>query len=181
MSEGYSPVPELNLLKEFEERVGRCLYSQAVGLREFGDVPGVETYSADPEFVGGFLGFAHATLSGSNYALWRIDDRADLSTLPVVVFGDEGGIFIVARNVRELLQLLGCDREIHVWDDCAEFVEDDEDEDRETSLDHDEYVAWLKAHFDLAPPSDPNELVREADEELGAQLASWVGRFVEEA
>ncbi|MFE0876074.1 hypothetical protein ACFW4X_14610 [Streptomyces smyrnaeus] len=181
MSEAYSPVPELNLLKEFEERLGRCCYSQAVELREFGDLHGVETYSADPEFVGSFLGFACATLSGSDYALWRIDDRADLSSLPVVVFGDEGGIFIVARNVRELFQLLGCDRAIHVWDDCAEFDEDDQEHDRETSPDHDEYVAWLESHFGLAPPSHPNELVHAADEELGAQLASWVERFVQDA
>ncbi|WP_225992722.1 hypothetical protein [Actinomadura rudentiformis] len=169
------------MLKEFEERLGRACYSQAVELREFGVVPGIKTWTADPEFVAGFLGFADATLSGSTYALWRVDDRADLSTLPVVVFGDEGGIFIVAHNIRELLRLFGCDREIHVWDDCAGFVEDDEDEQGdEASPDHVEYLAWLDQQFGLAPPSDPNELVQAADEELGAQLASWMGRFVED-
>lgn len=45
--------------------------------------------------------FAQANFSGSRYALWRMDDQPDPGTLPVVVFGDEGGEFVVARGLSE--------------------------------------------------------------------------------
>ncbi|MCZ1013123.1 hypothetical protein [Streptomyces noursei] len=69
-----------------------------------------------------------ANASGSRYALWRVDDRAELATLPVVVFGDEGGIGLVARNLRELFQQLGCDRALHVGDYSAWFDDETDDE-----------------------------------------------------
>ncbi|MET7465682.1 hypothetical protein [Nonomuraea sp. NPDC005501] len=49
------------------------------------------------------ISFAQANSSGSMYAIWRKDDRADLATPPVVALGDEGGIHLVARDVRELI------------------------------------------------------------------------------
>ena len=65
------------------------------------------------------LPFAQANGSGSVYALWRVDDREDLGALPVVVLGSEGGFHVVARNLAELLQLLGFDAEIAVdWNDA---------------------------------------------------------------
>ncbi|MES4904739.1 MULTISPECIES: hypothetical protein [unclassified Streptomyces] len=53
------------------------------------------------EFFAGLIPFADATGSGSVYALWRCDDRADLTDLPVVFLGDEGDVCSTAQSVKE--------------------------------------------------------------------------------
>ncbi|ADI10528.1 hypothetical protein SBI_07408 [Streptomyces bingchenggensis BCW-1] len=78
MSDVYSPIPELNLLKEFSDRIGQVWYSAGFELCEYGVDAGLDTWSEDPEFLAPFIPFAKATRSGSHYALWRCDDRADL-------------------------------------------------------------------------------------------------------
>ncbi|MEV4246677.1 hypothetical protein AB0J63_25040 [Streptosporangium canum] len=79
--------------------------------------------------------------------------RADLAALPVVVFGDEGGIHVTARSLRDLFRRLACDRPL--WVDWAgtgfgEYEGYHRDGDgrgraRET------YLAWLDQHFGLTP------------------------------
>ena len=49
MSEEYSPIPELNLLKEFEVRTGPDFYSEGFELCEFGADIGLHTWSDDPD------------------------------------------------------------------------------------------------------------------------------------
>ncbi|MCP2169716.1 hypothetical protein [Goodfellowiella coeruleoviolacea] len=183
MTDTYSPVPELNLLKELQDRIGGENISTGFDLAEFGATTGIDTWSKDPEFLDSFRSFAYANASGSKYALWRIDDRADLADLPVVVFGDEGGIGLVARNLRELFQQLACDKALYVGDYDAGFDdEDDDDSDDEAELSeydrHAEYLDWLARHFGLAPAADPNDLVVAAEKEFAVRFANWVGRFV---
>jgi hypothetical protein len=174
----YSPVPELNLLKAFQDRTGYEQYSDGFGLLDYADASGLEAgWSKDPDFLDRLIPFAQANGSGSFYALWRVDDRADLGTLPVVVFGDEGGEFVVARDLRELLQLLGYDSEISVYDE-AYFYRDDDD--HEASPYHQEYLAWLAENFGLAPEQDPAAVISAARAELGERFASWLRRFLPE-
>jgi hypothetical protein len=90
------------------------------------------------------------------------------------VFGDEGGEYVVARNLRELFQLVAYDAEIMV-DENAYFVRDD---DYEQSLCHGEYVAWLDQQFGLRPADDPNAVVKAAQKELGDRFASWIAPFL---
>src|SRR5689334_19351679 len=88
----YSPVPELNLLKGFQDRVGFEDYAEGFGLTDYNDTSGLRAgWSKDPGFLARLVPFAQANGTGSFYALWRLDDRADLAGLPIVVFGDEGG------------------------------------------------------------------------------------------
>ncbi|MEU9111742.1 hypothetical protein AB0D04_08130 [Streptomyces sp. NPDC048483] len=178
MSDAYSPVAELNRLKEFDERCGSEFYATGFELVEFGRSCGAETYSEEQEFIGSFLCFARANGSGSDYALWRVDDREDLATLPVVVFGDEGGIGVVARNLRDLFRQLGCDWwQWPSWDG-AQFMEPDTDD--KPSPRHGDYVAWLNENFGLISPDNPNDLRDAAETEFGAQLESWVDRFYQD-
>ncbi|MEU5303462.1 hypothetical protein [Streptomyces noursei] len=178
------------------------LHARIQGFGRFGDTSGIDTWSKDPEFLDRFRSFAVANASESRYALWRVDDRADLATLPVVVFGDEGGIGLVARNLRELFQQLGCDRALYVGDYSAWFDDEADDEtdddsdgdggdggDRDRDGDGDagfeirdngEYLAWLKEHFGLAAAPDPNVLVAAAEEEFAERFANWFGRFVDD-
>ncbi|WP_055527975.1 hypothetical protein [Streptomyces graminilatus] len=172
----YSPVTELNLLKELEDRIGYENFADGFGLTEYGDISGLAAgWSEDPEFTGRLIPFAQATGGGSFYALWKIDDRADLATLPVVVFGDEGGQHVVARELRELFQLLGLDTEITVDWDSAYFYRD---EDEPYNEGRDEYLAWLDEHFGLEPANDPDAVLAAAQEEFGRRFEDWAGPFI---
>ncbi|PWG13405.1 hypothetical protein DF268_12145 [Streptomyces sp. V2] len=176
MNTTYSPVPELNLLKDFQDEVGYESFADGFGLTEYGDVSGlVAGWSDDPEFIGGLIPFAQATGGGSFYALWRLDDRTDLATLPVVVFGDEGGQHVVARDLRELFRLLGFDTEISVDWDSAYFYRGEEDP---HSAYHDAYAAWLERHFGLAVAEDPDAVLAAAREELGQRFADWAEPYL---
>ncbi|MDI6104413.1 hypothetical protein QLQ12_38075 [Actinoplanes sp. NEAU-A12] len=169
-------IPELNLLQRFQDRVGYGAYSECFGLDDWNDTSGLEAgWSKDPDFVSRLIPFATATGSGSFYALWRIDDRADLATLPVVVFGDEGGEHVVARDLRELLRLLTFDSEPCVDHEQVFFyrLEDQEDSDA-----RDEYRAWLDEHFGLAAVEDPDVILEAAQAEYGERFTTWKSRFL---
>ena len=173
----YSPIPELNLLRAFQERTGFEEYAEGFGLSEYGDQACLKAgWSEDPAFLARLVPFAQANCSGSVYALWRVDDQPDNAGLPVVVFGDEGGQHVVARNVRELLQLLGYGPEISVDHDQAYFYLDDDW--YEPRAYHHDYVAWLAEQFGLAPAADPDQVIARAQEELGRQFASWASGFL---
>jgi hypothetical protein len=167
----YSPVPELNLLAALQDRLGFEAYSDGFGLLDYGDNSGLEGgWSKKPEFLNGLISFAQANGSGSGYALWRVDDRADLATLPVVVFGDEGGQHVVARDLRELFQIIGYDCEISVdWDEAYYY----RGSDYEPRDEHPAYVAWLAEHFGLAPATEPDALVAAAQAEFGERFEAW--------
>ncbi|MFG3338335.1 hypothetical protein [Glycomyces sp. NPDC048151] len=162
MSDAYSPVPELNRLKAFQDRIGRFYYSDGFELIDYGADVGLATWSEDPGFTSRFIPFAQATGSGSSYAFWRCDDRADLAALPVAFIGDEGDLFIVAQHLRELFQLLTIDNEMLEPD----FVERHSDA-------HDEYVAWLDQTFGLRPPQDVPAL-RAASKEDDRRFQEWL-------
>lgn len=175
MSGAFPPIPELDLLKAFAERCGTEFFANGFefldGFPEHEELATVE----EPECADGFLTFAQATSSGSFYALWRVDDREDLASLPVVAFGDEGGYGTVATGLRALFRQLGCDWPQSVDWGGARFTEPEED-DRKSGR-HDEYVAWLKETFGLTPPDDPNVLLDEAVDEYEDRLDAWIERF----
>ncbi|BAL91274.1 hypothetical protein AMIS_60540 [Actinoplanes missouriensis 431] len=177
MSAAYSPVPELNLLKDFQDRYGYESYSQSFGLDDWNDTSGLEAgWSKDPGFLAGLLPFARATGGGSFYALWRIDDRADLATLPVIAFGDEGGEHVVARDLRELFRLLTFDSEPSIGhEDLFFYRADDEDH----SAHHDTFVTWLAGTFGLTPVDDPDEVVAAARDEFGERFTAWKSRYLD--
>lgn len=176
MQKAYSPVHELNLLMEFQNRMGFENYSDGFGLTAYNDSSGLKAgWSKDPGFLARLVPFAQANGSGSFYALWRLDDRADLASLPIVVFGDEGGQHVVARNLRELLQLLGFDSEVSVdWDEAYFYREEGQQHRRG----HAAYVAWLDQQFGLPAADDPDSLVGAAQAELGERFASWAAGFL---
>lgn len=90
MSDPYSPVPELNLLKELQGRLGDN-YAGEFWLHDtYGDVSHLGSLKEVAQFRERLVPFAQANSSGSFFALWRRDDREDLATLPVVFCGDEG-------------------------------------------------------------------------------------------
>lgn len=179
MDSASSPVPELNLLSELQKRLGGEFISDGFELIEFGE-PQHDSWSDAPEFVDAFLPFAQATGSGSFYAFWRLDDRANLATLPIAAFGDEGGIHLTGRHLRDLFCQLASDRPLSVdWGDAYFAEYEGYHREREGAPQaHQSYVAWLKQHFDLGPVNDPNDLIKAALDEYGAQFETWIRPFI---
>ncbi|MBL1118420.1 hypothetical protein JK364_39555 [Streptomyces sp. 110] len=159
----YSLIPELNLLKEFEERMGREPFSDGFELFEYGRVSALGR-NPPAEMRDRLIPFAQANHSGSFYALWKCDDRADLATLPVIFCGDEGDLFIAARSLRELFGLLA--------------VDDASDADDVPS--RDAYVRWLKHTFELVPAEDPAALYDATLLEYGRAFCDWWLTFEDE-
>ncbi|MFI6694732.1 hypothetical protein ACIBLA_23810 [Streptomyces sp. NPDC050433] len=175
MSDAYSPIPELNLLKEFYDQ--QPCFSDGFEMYEYGQPDDVFIHwldmagSQDPELPGHLarlVYFAQATGSGSFYALWRCDDRADLATLPVIRFGDEGDLDVVAIGLRDLFRLLALD---------DEWFAPDEDEDDDRSMDHHDYVIWLRRTFGLTRPENPSTILDAASEAYGRRFADWLRQF----
>ncbi|MGW3563745.1 hypothetical protein ACWDSL_07565 [Streptomyces sp. NPDC000941] len=174
MTDTYSPIPELNLLAEFEGSVDD-LYAAGLSLDStFGRD---NTFLKDPELEDRLILFAEANGSGSLYALWRIDDRTDLATLPVAILGDEGGIHLVARDIREFLQFLASLEE----EPCCGWGEGLCFRDSEPTPCRDEYLAWLDRHFGLAPLDDAYDSVEAALAELGKAFTTWIYPLIPEA
>lgn len=165
MRDVYSPVPELNLLKEFDDGCDGA-YAQWAWMDDFGEMAFLRE---DPRLVNGLLRFAQANGSGSLYALWKRDDRADLAALPVVLLGDEGGIHLVARDLREFFRLLGA-LEAELACDWAEVFERDEEELPARA----EYLAWLERNFGLTPPEDAWDVIEAARDELEKEWTAWI-------
>lgn len=172
MSEAYSPIPELNLLKEFQDRIGPVYFSEGFELHEHGRDAGLHTWSEDPDFLNSFIPFAQANGSGSDYALWRCDDRTDLATLPVVFVGDDGDLYVIARSLTELFQLLAVDSE--PFSDTGFLAPESTEEHSDGHL---AYLTWLDQHFGLGPPEDLDALWT-ARKEYDDRFRAWASRFV---
>lgn len=172
---GDRAVPEeLTALWEFDlnEGAGRDYYADGF---ELDTIPkaALGSWSEDPEFLDGVIGFALANGSGSTYGFWVAEGHS-LAECPIVAFGDEGGTQVVAENLRALLRLLSYDAELTIDFDDAYFYREDGDEHSER---HDEYVSWLRDRVQLEPVSDPDSLVSAAREQHQERFAAWVERF----
>lgn len=165
----YAPIPELNQLKQFDETFDDW-YAPGFVLRGFGESDGGYPKAADR-----LREFARATASGSTYAVWLLDDRADLSTLPVVFLADEGGINLVARSMREFLQVVASGWvPSGDWEGVGYFDESEESYYRPCRYEE-EFRAWLWDTFELKPAADPNAVVRATEAELWDRFAAWIG------
>ncbi|MGC7101633.1 hypothetical protein ACPZ19_43755 [Amycolatopsis lurida] len=167
------PVPELNLLQAFDDSQAG-LFAAWAGLDKFGEM---DFLADEPELMRRLIRFASANMSGSLYALWRVDDRADLATLPVVLLGDEGGLHLVAADLREFFRLLGALDEVLGCDEEDVFVVGDE----EPMPARGAYLAWLDREFGLAAPEDPFDVIEEAQAKVGQRFATWLHPIMPEA
>jgi hypothetical protein len=106
-------------------------------------------WSEEENFLHKLIPFASANSSGSIYSLWINDNEKSLSQIPVVVFGDEGGVHIVAENILQLLHLLTYDVEIDVDEDGVEYFKHNEK--YKESKNRKEYLKWVKDTYSLVP------------------------------
>ncbi len=163
--------PNFEITKEFislinfEQQYGAESYSNTFALsinKNNVDSNFISTWSKEKEFKNKFMPFANANGMGSIYALWINESNKKLNELPVVVFGDEGGIHIVCENILQLLQLLTYDVELSVNSKETYFYKDKEEyEERQNSK---QYRKWLKENFSLGVIKQPNDIIKKSQE-----------------
>lgn len=117
------------LLCKIDEVLGFENYAEGFGLLTY-DASLIHSWSGnnDPAFTKQLMPFAQANCSGSFYAVWDNGEGKELTEMPIVVFGDEGGVHIVANNIAELRYLLTFDVEISVGWDEAYFYKSETDD-----------------------------------------------------
>ncbi|MET3026001.1 hypothetical protein ABXT06_04935 [Flavobacterium sp. UW10123] len=167
---------DLVKLYEFEQEHGVETYSECFGLTITEEKTGIKTWSEEEEFYNSFIEFAGANGSGSSYAYWIIDK--DLNNCPIVVFGDEGGVHVVAENTQKLIQLLTLDTEISVDFDKAYFYQDEEY--YEESENKEEFCEWVKEEFSLnaiETNEEADEIVEEAQRKYKQKFNDFLVKF----
>ncbi|MDO4451021.1 MAG: hypothetical protein Q4B79_08720 [Moraxella sp.] len=166
-------------LIEFQESQSafEC-YSQGFGIAtDYRD--GLESWSDDPQFLDKLFPFAQANGSGSFYAFWDSgEDYLSMHLMPIVVFGDEGGQWVVAESFDELLQLLSYDTEITVLPDDVYFYKDEDDDKNE---DAQIFREWLGQYFKHLPIVTSNEqadmIIKNAQQKYQAKFNDWLSGF----
>jgi hypothetical protein len=168
-----------NILQEFEKFYEEyCYLSDGFELDMNNHTVMLKTWSDNKEFYEKFRSIGQANNSGSNYSIWDINDSKDYTNLPIVVFGDEGGIHIVAENILQFLTLLTIDREIYVSIEEAEFYMYDLDPNHHPDVE--KYKEWLKKEFDLEPITvdQANQIIKNAQEKYGKEFNTWLSKYV---
>ncbi|HEX8015648.1 MAG TPA: hypothetical protein VF465_10480 [Flavobacterium sp.] len=170
---------ELTLFFEINDELGFENYSQGFGLYR-DDKTGIATWSKDKDFLDKLMPFAQANGTGSMYALWDNSKNKSLNELPVVVFGDEGGYHIVAKNITELMQLLTFDSEISVDHEEVYFYKDEDDYEESENLS--EYKNWLKENFNLdsVEEKEATAIIEAAQKEYKEDFDQWFSQYYSE-
>ncbi|KAF2510609.1 hypothetical protein [Flavobacterium foetidum] len=153
-----------------EETFSECFYLHTI------DKTGLKTWSEDEAFYDSFIEFARANGSGSSYAYWLIDN--DLNKCPIVVFGDEGGIHVVAENTQKLISLLTYDTEISVDFDKAYFYKDEDYYQESENLN--EFIDWVKNGLGLPvvkTDEDADAIINQAKILFGEKLNAFLAEF----
>ncbi|WP_353160558.1 cell wall assembly protein [Myroides odoratus] len=182
---GYKIPKELKSLLEFQvsENIP-SYYSNAIYLMTE-ETPLIESFSTEEEFLKAFIPFAEANSSGSVYAFWINNTEVDdLTQAPIVAFGDEGGVFVVAKNIQELLQIAAYDVEAVVFEDEFYFQDKEvlEEEGEFNPAEFcTEYLDWLRTDAKLKPIltiEGVDAVVDHAQTTYQEKLEQYIKRFV---
>ena len=98
-----------------------------------------------------FKKFGTVDGTGGFCAFWVEEGVIDLENSPIVNYGSEGSIHIVASNIYEFLRILTFDTEL--MDGVSFKVKDDYVESKYKQ----EYLSWLKSELNLEPVNDLDE------------------------
>jgi hypothetical protein len=91
--------------------------------------------------------------------------------MPIVVFGDEGGVHIVAENILQLLHLLTYDVEIRVNENGVYFEKDNNK--YKESKNNKEYIKWIKDNYGLEKMEEPEKIIIKAQEKYSNEFNKW--------
>lgn len=126
------------------------------------------------KFLAQLLPIATATGTGSVYAAWNRAGSKTVEDMPVLVFGDEGGVHVVAENLRELLAIVGADVEPMVDSDDVSYYRA---KDHEPSPEFEAFRSWLSSTAGVKPAKSPDAVVKRARKRYGDELVRWLASF----
>lgn len=146
--------------------------------RDYSDKSGIIGYSDDEEFTDSIIEFAMADGSGSTYAFWIRNGNKNLSEAPILAFGSEGGIHIVSKNIKELLQILTFDVEPSIeWDQIYYFKDEDDYEPTDKT---EEYKNWVLEKYGIEPTEDADQIVKRAQSIYEEEFQTWLKKYYDE-
>lgn len=171
-------IPEtLNKLLDFEEQYGSETYSENFYLcTDLDKTPDRGQYSLDEEYFERLIIFANADGTGAKYAFWVNNVEKSLEESPIIVIGSEGHIQVVAKNIKELLQLLSFGPE---GMDGSFYKDLDDFEEPENAS---EFREWMKSELNIQPIKDidvedseeVNDIINQAVKEFGEPFREWM-------
>jgi hypothetical protein len=171
----YNLPKDLKILFDFENEFGSESFSECFCLNII-DKTGLKSWCKKQEFLDAFIEFATANGSGSSYAYWLVEK--DIEKCPIVVFGDEGGIHVVADSTKNLIHLLTYDVEIMINHEKITFYKDEDE--YEKSENKKEFVKWAKEKFDLKAIKSNEEtekIISGAKNKFQGKLNSFLEKF----
>lgn len=173
---GQSIPQELAMLLDFQNNTSHSqFYAAGFELTVTGEKYGLQTYSTDKVFLNALLEFANADGTGSTYAIWLKDSTQNLSELPIVVFGSEGGFHVVANNSIELLEILAYDAAPSAGWDAVHYYKDTTD--YQPSQQHPAYKKWLAENFTIMEISNANDIVAKAQAAQQEAFKQWMKNY----
>ena len=138
---------------------------------------GLKTYSEAADFLDRFIEFAQADATGSTYAIWLNESPESIDECPVVVFGSEGGVHVIAQNLVEWFHLLSYDVEPMVDHESVYYHKDPDDYTASDGIDA--YRGWLATRLQLNPIEDPDSVVEVAKAQHQRALTGFLRRYVD--
>jgi hypothetical protein len=142
---------------------------------DYTDKSGLASYSSDENFTNAIIEFARADGSGSTYALWIIDGNKNLNEAPIVAFGSEGGIHIVAEDIKGLLEILTFDTEPTIgWEEVYYYKDEDEYDPSEYN---EEYKKWVFEKFNITSTDDADQIVENAQMIYEERFQNWLKKY----
>lgn len=171
-------------LLAFQNDVGAEMYSEGFALQtdDKGLFKGscasngkpVASKANEKRFLEALSPIAAATGTGSVYALWNDGEGKAVEDMPIVVFGDEGGVHIVAENLEGLLSIVAADVEPLIdWDGVSYFKTPDHEPRREIGA----YRKWLADNVGIKTVGKPDAIVKKAQKRYGQAFKKWMSSF----
>ena len=166
---------ELESLIEFDSNLSDNEYYSDGFFIEPSGRAGLSTWSKEEDFLNKLIPFASANSTGSIYAIWINDSNNSLSQMPIVVFGDEGGEYVVAENILQLLHLLTYDTEIIIDDNGVRYIKE-KDKYRE-SKNLREYLKWIKSNYNLEQIDRPEQIIKTVQDKYSQSFEHWISKY----
>lgn len=128
--------------------------------------------------------FANADGTGGFYAFWVEDNKSDLEEAPIVAYGSEGEVKIVAKNLKELIKILSYGAEglngnygLDCYDSYDEFLE--------YNPNFLAFRTWMKKELDIEPiknwkvpqSDDVNAIIEDANKVYKKRFNAWQYQF----
>ncbi len=189
----------LKLLAEFENKHGHETFGESFYLRteenafeSYFDEDSVDEKQME-EYVNHMLPFAVADGTGGIVALWVRDKESDLEKAPIICYGSEGDISVVAQNIKEYVKILSFGAEC--MDGSCYHSIDDYDEESDFKDFKSEFLhynpnflifrKWMKDTLDVTPvkkwddesSSVVDKIIEKAQKKLNKSFDKWQYQF----